>query len=209
MNGSFNIQFFDLLTYLLPGITTMIGILIIFKSHSIHSFVNSRHLTHFIILGFVFSFILGFLINTTVNAIQGSIDRIVGSRALQRRLSSTPETNMAMIQARKKFTIDFVDQMAMYRYIETIVNEKIPSSAASAARLTALALFSRNMIPAVLITIVSVLWRYRSHLSARLKLLILFIACILEITLWHGYNVYIQNSTCILLRAFSAWCDLS
>jgi len=202
---SFNVEFFDQMAYLLPGNIILLGLLMTRRSLITH-IENGKHIVHYVVIAFVLSFGFGFLTHLAGTTMQGVVDRLVGTRSLQRLLDKTPEIDIAEKQALKKIEINFPDRMAFYRYAETIVETHMPARAARASRLQALALFSRNTIMSlVFFFIVAIL--SNNEVSCKFRLICMFCMPIILLLLWHGYIIFSKNSIYVTLRAFSIWCE--
>ena len=201
MPGSFTVQFFDLLTYLLPG-TVILYLVLCFSRPFLQTVLRGRHIAHILFSGILAMLALGIMDHVLTTAAQGVCERVAGVRVVDTILKATPETATAEKVA-EGLPIPRTDRIQFLRYAETLVEEALPHRAERAQRLKALALFCRNLVLPTLAVGIALCWRRRRHASGLLLTALVTLAtCSLCL---YGYLVYTKNSVFVTLRAFSSW----
>jgi RsiW-degrading membrane proteinase PrsW (M82 family) len=146
MEGTFTVQLFDLLIYLIPGTIAAIGIYLLTKEFIPKEILKNS--TQNILLAFVLIFFLGIIIHQAAGIGYSVFRRTFGFdyyEYVSKRYSEF-ETVKRKVESK---TLEKLDSYQTYMYAKTYVLEKAKNQNSSVSRLIALCLCCRNSIIAI------------------------------------------------------------
>ncbi|OZC01350.1 hypothetical protein [Rubricoccus marinus] len=214
MQGSFTVQFFDLVVHIMPGVIVLSALAFAFSPDLLVALVEAENTAGVLALGFVAAYVTGFLIHVGLTTVQGAFGKLRGERRiLDAILAKDPHLPEAEEIATRLFHFDPVTINAqgekytrvLYRYAETVVEDQMSSRWSMARRVGALAIFSRNLIPPALFVAGAALAR-AELIGWPLALVIAAVATATAVLLWWNWLVYWKRSVSYTLQAFVFWC---
>lgn len=207
MDGSFIVQLFDLLVYLLPGLMSLLGVYLILrrKFPDMMAHADSKLV---IIYFVVFSFVAGLLLQVLATSLNGAyrwlanedfiLNNVRSFEGLERvREIVSEKTKIKLTSDGSTYRDDLI-----YRYAEVYVYEKAPNSSVSISRLMALSIFCRNSTIPVVILAVGVFLNIKRKKKWYVWAVLLLSIVLIEILLARGMIAYRAAAVRMTLRAF-------
>lgn len=206
MQGSFTVQFFDLMVHIVPGVVILFALSFLLSAEQLQQIKEIDSDVLLLALGFVTSYVVGFILHIGLTTVQGIYGRLRGQRFLDKHLARDAHIKDAERLASRVLNFRSDDRKLLYRYAQTVVEDQMSSRWTMARRVGALALFSRNLIPVFLVVAAVVLikgqeigWLW-AGIAAGGALLII-------VLLFHTWGVYWRRSIEHTLQAFVFWCQ--
>lgn len=207
MEGSFTVQLFDLLVYLLPGLILLLAFSLFCES-GLSAKIIASEAKFAIIYILLFSFFAGVLMHIASTGGMALYRRLVHRNYIHEVINTFEDReNVRKIVSEKIHAniqggdVLYEDDL-MYRYAEIMVHEKAPYHGATISRLMALSIFCRNSIIPVAILAIALFLRFQKSRRWYQWLLLSLIVLSVEFLLVQGMASYRATAARLILRAF-------
>ncbi len=220
MENSFVLSLYELLLYLIPGIMIILLLFIILKDKfNLLKKLIEKQTTLVMILTFsffvgvinheftstFFSFSQGIFGVSRLNKITNEFSNINNVKVkIYKNLGDTTKYKVInKIPVLKQDTINSLNNLYIYRYASTVVNEKSKGEKDRINRLLALSLFSRNSVIPLFLLFSYLYWTNKNKIKKWYYNLFIFGGFIsIEILLLKAYDDYLIANMLAVLRTF-------
>jgi len=198
MEGSFTVELFDILVYLLPGLIVLTAANWVWRG--VHESVPNVGPAAKVACILLLAFFIGVLAHIVAagGATVGS--KVTRYFILDRTLAHFAEFDQVSRVVEKRIGTALPDRGVVYRYAENYVVEKAGRQSSSVSRLIALSLFCRNSLLPVAGLGVAWLWRKR-RTPVQLAFAFVAVGCV-EAVLVAGWINYYSAAVNKVLRTF-------
>ena len=154
MTGSFTVELFDVLVYLLPGLLTFLGLYWLFSERFQMRGLLGSSISN-VVYVLLISFFLGVLVHIFSGFAYGVFRRAGDVRFIQNVVSKFEDMDKVRGIVTQRLDSSDSSDVAVYRYAEAVVIESANHHSASYSRMMALSILCRNsMIPLSLLFLV-------------------------------------------------------
>ena len=212
MRGSFALQFFDLMVHVLPGVVLVVAMGGLVAPDLLAS-TGQLDGAVLLVLGFVAAYVVGFVANSAATTVQSGFGKYLlkDRRLLDRHLDRDANVEEAERLAEQMFGLSpsgaetHRPRRSLYRHAETVVEDQMSARWTMARRVGALALLSRNLVPAALATVVVCAVR-SEEMGTPLAWTLGAGAALSVPLLLHTWNVYWRRAIDYTFQAYVYWC---
>ena len=228
MRGSFALQFFDLMVHVLPGVVLVVAVgglvapELLVQAGQLDGAVLlvlgfvAAYVVGFVaayVVGFVAAYVVGFVANSAATTVQGVFGKYAlrDRRLLDWHLDRDANVEDAERLAEQMFGLSpsgaetHRPRRALYRHAETVVKDQMSARRTMARRVGALALLSRNLVPAALAMVVVCAARHDA-MGAPLAWTLGAGAAVSVPLLLHTWSVYWRRAIDYTFQAYVYWC---